>query len=675
MSNPRNRNPRLVGSVALLVLLSGSLAYGQSTTWARLVGTVTDQSGALVPGVDVTAVNKETNVTHKTLTNERGDYLIDKLRPGLYDVSAEMSGFRKQLFPAVRLETGQVRPGRFRAHDRARLPKQSDGDGVSPIINTEKAEIGSVVEEKKIRELPLRGRDITKLAFLTTGGTQEAQDVGLITQVVGYGGGTPAFNGMYSHSNSVQLDGSNNTRYSDSRMAVTPTPETVQEFKLITNNYSAEYGKIGGAVISMSSKSGSNEFHGDAWYYFRNERLTPVVSSTTASAGASCRSTTGSWAAPSAGRSSRTRRSSTGTTSTSSTTLRSPASRRFRRCGGGPAISAWRTARSPRRSSTILTTWSTGSGSRFPGTSSRRAASNPISANLMQLLPIPEPNVAGANANNFSYGQTVTSSRINKWSTRVDHHFSERIDALRTHQLAGDPVRSSHTGVIGAPGMLAGVYQQFVEPAGGYNMAGGWVKPFGANVVSELNVVGWKSRRIISRSIDQENWEEKLGFDTASALPDHRIPTAAADPAGMPRVSPAGYMAWGPGAVESPLGDWGVEAKYSIAWKKGDHYFKFGFGHIQNRGVGYLYVPQGVGPSRFDGYATGQVIRERSRRDHGRHAGRPVRGLPARRAVELRRQSSRAASATAIPVARGASINPTTPPSSRTSGRCRATSA
>ena len=175
-----------------------------------------------------------------------------------------------------------------------------------------------------------------------------------------------------------------------------------------------------------------------------------------------------------------------------------------------------------------------------------------------------------------------------------------------------------HTGAIGAPGMASGIYQQFEEPAGGYNIAGGWVKPFGAKVVSELNVVVWKARWILSRSIDQENWEEKLGFDTSSLYPT-TLPDGSRGPGGMPRVSPTGYIAWGPGAVESPLGDWGLEARYSLAWRKGDHYFKFGFGMIRNRDVFYLYLNQGVGPSSFDGSATGQIIRNAAGDDHGRN--------------------------------------------------------
>ena len=106
----------------VVLLLDGALAFGQASTFARLVGTVTDQSGALVPGVEVTAVNKETNVTGKTLTNERGDYLIDNLRPGSYDVSAELPGFKKQVFPPCAWRSGST-AGSISCSVPARLPR------------------------------------------------------------------------------------------------------------------------------------------------------------------------------------------------------------------------------------------------------------------------------------------------------------------------------------------------------------------------------------------------------------------------------------------------------------------------------------------------------------------------------------------------------------------------
>src|SRR5213593_1494322 len=197
----RTRVGPRIALAAVLPLLSAPPGFGQlSATFARLVGTVTDQSGAVVPGVEVTAVHKGTNVASKRMTNERGDYLIDRLQPGIYDVRAELPGFKKQLFAAVRLETGQVARVDF-VLTTGTIAETVTVTGQSPIVNTEKAEMGSVVEERKIRDLPLRGRDITKLAFLTAGGTQETQEVGGTF----YGGGTPSFNGVSGSGNQITL--------------------------------------------------------------------------------------------------------------------------------------------------------------------------------------------------------------------------------------------------------------------------------------------------------------------------------------------------------------------------------------------------------------------------------------------------------------------------------------
>src|SRR5688500_7498129 len=100
---------RLFGVVLVMAaLIATPEAFGQSSTFARLIGTVTDQSGAVIPGVSVTAVNKGTNISQTALTNERGDYLIDKLIPGLYDVSLEQPGFRKQIATDIRLAVEQI---------------------------------------------------------------------------------------------------------------------------------------------------------------------------------------------------------------------------------------------------------------------------------------------------------------------------------------------------------------------------------------------------------------------------------------------------------------------------------------------------------------------------------------------------------------------------------------
>ena len=269
----KNKSLWLATAALVLVVhaLAAPLAYGQAATFSRLLGTVRDQTGAVVPGVEVTATATATNIPHMAVTNDRGDYVVDKLIPGFYDISAELPGFKTARSLGVRLEVQTVSRVDL-TMEPGDISEQVTVTGQSTIIDTDNAEVAAVIEEKKILDLPLAGRDMVKLAYLTTGGTQERQEIGYST-LYAYGGGYPTFNGMYSHSNQIQLDGSNNMGYITQRPTVQPTPETVQEFKVITNNYSAEYGRVGGAVITMLSKSGSNEFHGHAWYYFRDERM------------------------------------------------------------------------------------------------------------------------------------------------------------------------------------------------------------------------------------------------------------------------------------------------------------------------------------------------------------------------------------------------------------------
>ena len=263
---------RLALSVVALLLLTPSLVQGQSTAYAQLVGTVRDQTGAVLPGVEITVASQLTNVTRTAITGERGNYLIDKLAPSHYDLRAELPGFKSQVSTDLRLEVNRVvrvdlilTPGE--------IAEQITVTGQPTILDTDTAEIATVIEEQKILDLPLRGRDLVKLAYLTTGSTQTGQEVGTQSQLLSYGGGYPSFNGLYSFSNQILLDGLPNQSFMTQRPATRPTPETVQEFKIITNNYSAEYGRVAGAVISVLSKSGTNELHGHAWYYFRDERF------------------------------------------------------------------------------------------------------------------------------------------------------------------------------------------------------------------------------------------------------------------------------------------------------------------------------------------------------------------------------------------------------------------
>ena len=259
-------------ATSVWVFILSLAAYGQSSTYARLVGTVKDQTGAVVPRVDVIATARTTNVSRTTVTDDRGDYILDKLIPGQYDAAAELPGFKTKVAVDFPLEVAQIARVDFTL-DPGEMNIVVEVTGTLPIIDADNAEMGGVIEEEKILDLPLQGRDLVKLAYLTTGGNLSREGGQSYQRTDWWGGGYPSFNGLYSHSNQITLDGSTNQSAYSQRPVVQATPETVQEFKIITNNYSAEYGRVGGAVISMLSKSGSNEFHGHAWYYFRDERF------------------------------------------------------------------------------------------------------------------------------------------------------------------------------------------------------------------------------------------------------------------------------------------------------------------------------------------------------------------------------------------------------------------
>ena len=616
--------------VLILSLATHPIAYGQSSTYARLVGTVKDQTGAVLPGVEVTSSAKATNVTSLVISNDRGDYLIDKLMPGAYDVTAELPGFKTQISPDVRLEVSQVlrmdlvlTPGE--------ISERVTVTGQSTIIDTDAVEIGTVVEEKKILDLPLRGRSMTKLAYLTTGAVQPQQ--ANPSEYVGtgiYGGGSPAFNGLYSHSNQLTLDGANNQNYINQRPAVQPTPETIQEFKVITNNYSAEYGRVGGAVISMLSKSGSNEFHGHGWYYIRDERFDAANFFTNKTGveklPVNYQIFGGSMGGPIIKDQTffhaHYERFIDDLELTRFITVPSLAMR------SGDLGGAGAHGQIPQ----LYNPFDVVGGERQPFEGNRIPLSlrSPIYQRVMELAPPPEPNVAGATSQNYSYPNT-RNTRINKYSIRGDQHFSGGDTLFGRFSWQNTP-ETRHFGGIGLPGSeLHGVLTGFSDGERGWQAAIGWVNPMGANLVTEFSASIWKARWLLSRPPQQTNFAEELGYDDA-----HRHPVFYADgsrgPGGMADISLEGYAGWR-GQPVNDLADWGMRFKYTASWRRGSHYLKFGVEHTRNLDVNYHWIPAySGGGDLFDGYATGQITRNEAGNINGATFGEPwadlMLGLP-----------------------------------------------
>lgn len=259
----------LIGVLALLSLAAAPALQAQVVN-ASLTGTVKDPSGAVIAGAKVTATNAATNLTHETITDTQGIYRLPSLVPGQYKLQAELQGFKISVISGIILQVAQ----QARVDvilEVGEITQTIDVVGTAPVIDTESPTIGSVVDQKKVVELPLNGRNFMELTTLSQGineGTSTTAKAGFLRK-----GFAPVAAGMPATENNYQLDGADNKEGFFNTFNVAPSVDAVQEFKIQIGQYSAEFGSGGGAVINVVTKSGTNDFHGTLWEFIRNDRL------------------------------------------------------------------------------------------------------------------------------------------------------------------------------------------------------------------------------------------------------------------------------------------------------------------------------------------------------------------------------------------------------------------
>ena len=259
------------------VVTSAVLAAGlaaQSTT-QTIEGIVTDTSGAVIAGAKVTTTNLATGVTSSVATNATGNYTFSLVPVGNYDVKVEMAGFKTGESKNIRVETAaQVRQN-FQLQVGA-LTETVEVSASASLLNTETANVGGTIENKRIIELPLNGRNVVSLAVLVPGvqfGERTGRGDGLGGFPIPGAGFSVSANGIRETFQVVSLDG---VDAKDPRIHITnfvPSVEALEEFKIQTNAYSAEYGFGGGAVVSMTMKSGTNSLHGTLFEFLRNDKF------------------------------------------------------------------------------------------------------------------------------------------------------------------------------------------------------------------------------------------------------------------------------------------------------------------------------------------------------------------------------------------------------------------
>src|ERR1700728_3412385 len=242
------------------------------TDTGSIVGTVSDASGAIVPGVKVDITNAATNVTQSMVTNAAGVYQALQLIPGTYNVKASHAGYTTGIRQGVTVDV-QTRAQADFTLTVGNVEQQVQVSTSTEELQTQSAEVVGVITSQAINEFPLNGRDYDQLALLDPGVYHDPGN-----EVANAAEGRFSANGNLELQNYYQLDGVDNNSGSEnlqeqSAQAVIPPPDALQEFAIQTRTYSTEFGTSAGAVVNVSTKSGTNSFHGDVWDYLQNSAL------------------------------------------------------------------------------------------------------------------------------------------------------------------------------------------------------------------------------------------------------------------------------------------------------------------------------------------------------------------------------------------------------------------
>ena len=270
--------------VALCIALAMLLAFPHRTANAQviygaIVGTVTDASGGFVPNATVKITSAATNESRTTSTSAAGTYSFPNLPPGQYRLEVQQTGFKQVVRSSVEVQidvTSRVDV----SLEVGDISQSVEVSSEAPLLQTDSSSLGTVVPQAAIQSIPLSGRNINNLLTLvpgvvaqggTYGNAVSNQAGGARTNAIGFG--NYAIGGGFGNQSQFYVDGVPSNAPANNLNSYIPSQDTVQEFKVVTNNVPAEYGNYAGGVINLSTKSGSNTFHGSAYEYLRNKVL------------------------------------------------------------------------------------------------------------------------------------------------------------------------------------------------------------------------------------------------------------------------------------------------------------------------------------------------------------------------------------------------------------------
>ena len=262
---------RQVASGLAVVLVTAGAAWAQAGATAQINGTVRDSSGGVLPGVDVTVTQTDTNFTRSTVTDEGGNYILSNLPIGPYRLQASLSGFRAFQRTGIVLQVN-ANPTIPIELAIGALAETVSVEAATPLIETRSPSIGAVIENERIEELPLNGRQATDLIVLAGAAVAPGGGANASTRAM-QGGVGIAVAGGQTFGVAYLLDGAMHNNPYDNLNLPVPFPDALQEFRLETSTTNANNGMHSGASVNMVTKSGTNLFHGDLFEFVRNHRF------------------------------------------------------------------------------------------------------------------------------------------------------------------------------------------------------------------------------------------------------------------------------------------------------------------------------------------------------------------------------------------------------------------
>lgn len=258
---------RIAILLLVVVALCSMFAFGQATT-GSVYGTVSDPSGAVVSGATVTVKNLQTGLSRTAQTTETGSYTFPFIEPGNYEVSATISGFQPQTQRGVRVDANQNVHVNFDM-SLGSTEQNLTVEAATTLVDTRESQVGSTVDQRRIEELPLNGRNAYDLVQTVPGVTNYAADI----QTGSRQGTQFSVNGVPGFNTGYYLDGAYDTNLWRFGGNLMPSPDSLQEFRVLTSNFDAEFGRSAGGVVNAITRSGTNSYHGLIYDYLRNDLL------------------------------------------------------------------------------------------------------------------------------------------------------------------------------------------------------------------------------------------------------------------------------------------------------------------------------------------------------------------------------------------------------------------